>query len=211
LDGKLVFIQGGSVLIQAMLAGQARKGNFALLSDLDYVDFADLKTRIRNVSGPGGRVTLPLNEDANFGLKALIWTTLGSYTVARSNASTLDVGAGFRYLGMRTSLDWNYSGSNGVLSRSGGVSQDLNLWNGVIGVYGSIALGDTRWYVPYYADIGAGTSSTTSSMAWAGVGYRFDWGNVLLVYKNVYYDQGSGKPLQDLNLGGGALAVTFRW
>ena len=74
-----------------------------------------------------------------------------------------------------------------------------------------LELGESNWYVPYYADIGAGTHSNWSSMAWAGIGYRFDWGNVLLVYKNIYYDQGSGKPLQDLNLGGGALAVTFKW
>lgn len=200
-----------SLQFAAMLAGGARKGNFAVLSDLDYVDFADLKSRVRNVSLPGGRVTLPLNEDANLGLKALIWTAVGSYTVARSNAGTLDLAAGVRYLGMRTSLDWNYSSPNGVLGRSGGASADINLWDGIVGAYGNIALGESRWYIPYYADIGAGTHSNWSSMAWAGIGYRFDWGNVLLVYKNIYYDQGSGKPLQDLNLGGGALAVTFRW
>ncbi len=193
-----------------MAGGQARKGNVALFTDIDYVDFAHLNSRVKDVSLPGGRVSLPLNEDLNVEYKALVWTAAASYTVARSDAGTLDVAAGVRYLASRASLDWNYSSPNGVLGRSGSASDDVNLWDGIVGAYGTVRLAD-RWFIPYYVDIGAGNHSNWTTMAYAGVGYEFDWGRLMLIYKNLYYKQNSGEPLEHLNLGGAALAVGFRW
>ncbi len=201
-----------SLQFAGMALGQARKGDFALFTDIVYTDFANLKTQVRSVSLPGGGVTLPLNEDLNFGLRALIWTAGASWTVVRSNAGSLDLGGGIRYAGMRTSLDWNYSGPNGVLGRSGGASDNVKLWDGVAAAYGSILLdSERRWFLPYYVDIGAGNNSNWTTMAYAGVGYRFDWGSVVLVYKNLYYNEGSGKQIESLTMGGPALGVNFRW
>ncbi len=201
-----------SLQFAAMALGQARKGDFALFTDIVYVDFADLKSRVREVSLPGGRVTLPLDEDVNFGLRGLIWTAGASWTVARSSAGALDLGGGIRYAGMRTSLDWNYSGPNGVLGRSGGVSDRMNLWDGVAMAYGSVQLdSERRWFLPYYVDIGAGNYSNWTTMAYGGLGYRFDWGSVVVVYKNLYYNAGSGNTVETLTLGGPAIGVNFRW
>lgn len=200
-----------SLQFAAMLSGQARKGDAALFTDLVYADMADLKSQVKDVSLPGGRLTLPLSEDVNFGMRALVWTAGASYTVARGESGSLDLGGGFRYLGMHTSLDWNFSGPNGVLGRSGGASEDVTLWDGIVAAYGSVRLGDGRWFVPYYVDIGAGNHSSWTWMGYAGVGYQLDWGSVVAVYKNLYYDQTAGKPLQGLTLGGPAVGVAFRW
>jgi hypothetical protein len=45
----------------------------------------------------------------------------------------------------------------------------------------------------------------------AGIGYRLDWGDVVLAYRNLYYSTGGDEIVEDLRLAGPALGVTFRW
>jgi len=45
----------------------------------------------------------------------------------------------------------------------------------------------------------------------AGVGYRFDWGDVVLAYRNLYYSTDEDKVVEDLRMAGPALGATFRW
>jgi hypothetical protein len=196
----------------AFATGQARKGDFALLTDLVYVDFADRKARVREVALPDGRVTLPLDEKLDFGLQSFVWTAAGSWTVARGSAGNLDLGGGVRYAGIRSSIDWRFSGPNGILDGKGSASDSVNLWDGVAVAYGSILLdSERRWFLPYYVDVGAGNQSNWTTMAYGGLGYRFDWGSVFLVYKNLYYNAGSGKLTESVTMGGPAIGVNFRW
>jgi hypothetical protein len=43
------------------------------------------------------------------------------------------------------------------------------------------------------------------------VGYKFGWGDVFAAWRYIDYKMKSGKPIEDLNLNGGAIGVTFRW
>ena len=63
--------------------------------------------------GPGGNLSLPLDMNLNVDIQALIWTGIGSYTVAWSPAGTLDLFGGARYLGLETSTDLSFSGPEG--------------------------------------------------------------------------------------------------
>ena len=140
-----------------MGAFEARKGDWALAMDLLYNDFGDQEGKIKTVQGPGGNESLPIDVNLNVDIQALVWTGIGSYTVARSSAGTLDVFGGVRYLGLETATDLSFSGPDGVLGRSGGSSNRLNVWDGIVGVRGAVQLGDGGdWFVPYYLDIGAG-------------------------------------------------------
>ena len=67
-----------------------------------------------------------------------------------------------------------------------------------------------EWYLPYHFDIGTGDSDLTWQ-ALVGVGYRFDWGDILLAYRHLSYDQGNAGFIQDLELSGLALGVNFRF
>ena len=44
-----------------------------------------------------------------------------------------------------------------------------------------------------------------------GVGYAFDWGEVMLLYRHLQYDQGDDELLQDVAFSGGMLGVNFRF
>lgn len=191
---------------------EARKGEWALAMDLIYNDFSNQDSKIRNVQGPGGNLSLPIDTSLNVDIKALIWEGIGSYTVARSTTGTLDVFGGVRYLGLKTSTDLSFSGPEGIIGRSGSQSDRLNVWDGIVGVRGEVKIGDSGdWFLPYYLDIGAGSHSNWTWQGWTGVGYRFDWGDVVLAYRNLYYSTDEDKVVEDLRMAGPALGATFRW
>ncbi|MBP2671986.1 MAG: hypothetical protein H6Q85_2052 [candidate division NC10 bacterium] len=121
-----------------MGAFEARQGDWALAMDLIYNDFSDQKGKIKTVRGPGGNLSLPIDTNLNVDLQALIWEGIGSYTVARSPAGTLDVFGGVRYLGLETSTDLSFSGPDGVLGRSGSTSDRVNVWDGIVGARGAV-------------------------------------------------------------------------
>lgn len=191
---------------------EARKGDWALAMDLIYNDFSDQEGKIKTVRGPRGHESLPINVSLNVDIQALIWTGIGSYTLARSSAGTLDVFGGVRYLGLETSTDLSFSGPDGVLGRSGDTSDRINVWDGIVGVRGAMELGDGGdWFLPYYLDIGAGNYSNWTWQGWTGIGYRFNWGDVVLAYRNLSYSMSGDKVVEDLRMAGPALGATFRW
>ena len=191
---------------------EARKGDWALAMDLIYNDFSSERGRIRTVQGPGGNEPLPIDTNVNVDIKVLIWQSIGSYTAVRNASGTLDVFGGVRYLGLKTSTDFNFSGPNGVLGRSGGSSDKINVWDGIVGVRGAVQLGEnSNWFMPYYLDVGAGNYSNWTWQAWTGVGYRFGWGDLVLAYRNLTYSTSGDEVIQDMRMTGPALGATFRW
>jgi hypothetical protein len=121
----------------------------------------------------------------------------------------LDLLAGFRYVAIDTELKLRLVGSEGVINTGASRSRDRTAWDGILGVKGRVRLGDGRWYMPYYLDVGTGSSNWTWQ-ALLGVGYAFDWGEVNLSMRNLSYDF-SGKRDADLRMTGPTLGATFRW
>lgn len=193
-----------------MLTGEARKGDWAVFTDLIYVDFSSQQATVRHVTGPLGRVEAPIDTGSEVGLRSTVWTLAASYTAVRHPTATLDVFGGFRYTGIDASLNWQFAGPRDRLDRAGGVSRDVDLWDGIVGVRGRVRLGDSAWFVPYYVDVGAG-SATLTWQGLLGVGYGFTWGDVALSFRNLYYDMDDDELLQNVRLTGPALSATFRF
>lgn len=203
-----------------MLTAEARKGDWSVLTDVVYLDVESGDTNVKSVSftGPGGRfeVSVGANLDTNASLSGVLWELAGGYTVARGGNSSLDLLAGFRLLTIKAETDWLLSGSitdnvsGGTFARSGGVSQSETLWDGIIGIRGAVGLGDSRWAIPYYLDVGTGSSALTWQGV-AGIEYRYDWGDLQLMYRYTYYDMKEDKLLQNVSLGGPAIGVNFRF
>lgn len=193
-----------------MLAGEARKGNWAIFSDLIYLDFSDEEGAVRTVTGPGGAVQVPVNANTRTGLKGLVWELAASYSVFRSREVTFEVLGGVRYAGLEGKVTWQFAGGIGLLPQSGSFSQKVNLWDGIVGVRGKVRFGESGWFVPYYLDVGTGSSALTWQ-GLGGIGYAFKWGDVLLAYRHLYYDQNGDKFIQDMRFSGPALGATFRF
>lgn len=185
-----------------MVSAEVRKGAWSAFTDVIYLDLEGDKSK--SVVGPSG-ATRDL-FDADMDLKGWVWTLAGGYTVWRDRESHLDLIAGARLLSLDTDLKLT---GGGPLQQDRKLSESIDLWDGIIGATGRIALNE-HWFVPYYADVGTGDSDLTWQFA-GGVGYAFDWGDVMLMYRYLDYDQGDDKLLQDVSFGGGMLGVNFRF
>jgi len=201
-----------------MLSAEARKGDLSVLTDVVYLDVesSDAKVKSVNFAGPGGRVEISAGADLGTTVKlsGVLWELAGGYTVARGGNSSLDLLAGFRYLGIEAKTDWQLSitdnVSGGTFARSGSASDRVDLWDAIVGIRGTVGLGDSRWAIPYYLDVGTGTSTITSQ-AMAGIEYRYSWGDLQLLYRYLYYDLKGDKLLQNVSLNGPAIGVNFRF
>jgi hypothetical protein len=203
-----------------MISAEARKGRWAIVTDFITLDIGGDESKVKSVdfSGPGGVVTVPVNVSGGVSvdLEGVLWSLAGSYTVAHSATSSLDVLLGLRYFTIDITTDWNLSGditgpgAGQTFARTGSIKQGEDLWDGIIGVRGRIGLGSGKWGIPYYLDVGTGSSTITWQGA-GGIGYRWSWIDLNLMYRYLYYDMESGKLLQNLSFSGPALGVNFRF
>jgi opacity protein-like surface antigen len=61
-----------------------------------------------------------------------------------------------------------------------------------------------------FSDIGTGDSDFTWQ-AMAGLGYQFNWGDVVLTYRYLDYDLGSASSVTDPKFSGVMLGASFSW
>lgn len=199
----------------ALVAGEARYGNWLVGTDFVYMHLGDTASKIKVKNFGPGPVQTFLNADADSSLKTVIWSMVGGFSVVGGPAATVDLIAGFRYLWLEGSTDWNLvaavTGPNGnsiILPRSGSVSKSQSVTTGIVGAKGRVKLGESNWFVPFYVDVGGGNSVTTWQAA-AGIGYAYPWGDVRLDYRYMSFDQNGDKLIKDLDMGGVALGVNF--
>jgi hypothetical protein len=199
-----------------MISGEVRKDRWSVFPDLIYLEFADEESSVKSVDFGGSLVSSSLDLATSSSLRGTAWTLGAGYAVQTRQAVTLDVFGGLRYFDLAASTDWqlaaaiNGPGGGGTFPRTGGISESLTLWDGIIGVRGRVPLGSSDWSIPYYLDVGTGSSSMTYQWM-LGIAYSFKWGGVTLAYRDLYFDQKDDKFIQDLRFNGPALGVTFRF
>jgi hypothetical protein len=193
---------------------EARRGSWGLFTDVIYMDVGDSKSDYRQFTIGG--ITLPGGADTrvDYDLKGWIWTVGGVWAVSVEPAATLDLLAGARLLDIEQTLGWDITGNVGSVplpDRTGSSITGLSNWDAIIGLKGRLALGgDGKWFAPYYADIGTGESDLTWQVM-GGVGYSFNWGDVVAAWRYMDYDMKSSDAVQSLNLNGPAISAAFRW
>jgi len=218
--------QGGSVVNELgpknldfamLLNGEARLDDWAVTADFIYLDLSSGSSRVTSVGGRRDTIVIP--RDRNVGtqtdLKAYTASLAGNYTVLRGEAATMDVLAGMRVLHVEAGMDWSLDstivGTGFTFQRSGHVDGDLTLVDGIVGVRGRAWFGDRgTWFVTGYGDVGAGDSALTWQ-AFAALGYTMSWGEALVGYRYLSYDQSDEKLVQDMSFKGPIVGVSFRF
>lgn len=203
-----------------MLTGEARKGDWAVVADFLYLDMESEAGAVKSVefSEPGATVTVDATVDAGTttDLVGTEWQLAGSYTLARGGVSSLDLVGGVRYLTIQATTAWRLATeipgpeAGQVLERTGNVSKRVEQWDGVVGIRGALGLGTGRWTLPFYLDVGTGSTELTWQ-AVAGVAYRFAWGDLHLAYRWLTYDIGDEKLLQRVTFSGAGLGARLRF
>jgi hypothetical protein len=199
-----------------MISGEARKGRLTVFTDFIYLDFANENSKVKSINFGGNVVSASANVSNNSELKSTVWTLAAGYAVLPARPVALDVFGGLRYAGMEASTDWQLAltvtepGGGQTFPRSGSISEREDLWDGIIGVKGSIWLGKSNWSIPYYLDVGAGSSKLTWQ-GMVGIAYTHNWIGARLVYRYLYYDMGNDKLIKDMSFSGPAFGVDFRF
>jgi hypothetical protein len=199
-----------------MISGEVRRGRWSVFTDLIYLGFSDEKSSVKSVDFGGSLVSSSVNVATSSSFRGTAWTLGTGYAVQTGQPVTLDIFGGLRYFSLEASTDWQLAaavtgpGAGQTFPRTGSISEGADLWDGIVGVRGRVLLGSSHWSIPYYLDLGAGSSSLTWQ-GMLGVAYSFEWGGVTLAYRNLYYDQKDDKLIQDLRFSGPALGATIRF
>ena len=200
-----------------MLSGDVRKDRWSLFTDIIYLSFGDQKSSVKDINFGGDLVSSSLNLQTTTSLRGTSWTLGAGYAVETGRAATLDLFGGLRYFDLTVSASWQLAsdvigpGGGQTFPRTGGISRSLTLWDGIVGVRGRVPLGSSDWSIPYYLDIGTGSSNVTYQWL-LGVAWSFNqWGSVTFAYRDLYLDQKDDKFLQNLRFNGPALGATFRF
>jgi hypothetical protein len=191
-----------------------RRGRWAAFTDFMYVDFGNSRSGTRDLTLGGLKLPASVSAKMAFDLKGTMWSLAGGYRAFEDAGSTVDLLAGARLLDLTQTITWRLVGniaSVPVADREGNARASLTSWNGVLGLKGRLALGaGGHWFVPYYADLGAGGARITWQGT-AGIGYAFESGEVLAAWRYIDYDLGSDGAIRSLTLNGPAIGVAFHW
>lgn len=193
---------------------EARKGRWGGFADVVYMDIGDTKQGVRDFSLGHGRIPGDVSATVGLDLKGWVGTLAGTYRMVGDESLVADALFGARWLDLRLKVNWSLAGNIGpvALPDHAGTSEvDASNVDAIIGVKGRTNFGDGhRWFVPYYLDIGTGQSRFTWQ-AYAGLGYAFDWGELLAAWRYIDYQMKSGDAIEDMSFNGPAVAVVFRW
>jgi hypothetical protein len=220
---------GGSLEVQAgpndylenlsmalMISGEARKGRWSVFTDFIYLDFSGEESSVKSVDFGGGAVSVSANVSTESSLTGAVWTLGAGYAVLQGRPADLDIFGGLRYFSLEASTDWQLTatitgpGAGQTFPRTGSISEGDELWDGIVGVRGRLWIGGSTWSIPYYLDIGTGSSSLTWQ-GLLGIAYSYKWFGATLAYRHLYYDMKSDNLVQDMRFSGPALGVTFRF
>jgi hypothetical protein len=197
-----------------LLDAAARKGDWSILGHVIYLGYTtDSKiTKVRG--GDGDDVLVPRTVD--LGTSTKIESTLVQLAVGHALTNTplgiATVFAGVRYVDIEGRVHWDLSqeitGTDFTFERSGRMDAGASYVDAIVGLRGRRDIGAGPWFASYYLDIGAGESDLTWQ-ANLGAGYAFDWGDVLVGYRYLRYDEGVDEFLQGMEIDGPIIGVSF--
>ena len=194
----------------------ARKGDWSLHGDVIYLGYT-IDSEFTQVNGGNGDVVLvPRTVDLGTRTKieaTLVQLALG-YSLVRTPVATADVFTGLRYVDISGRVHWDFSqditGTDFTFEGSGEINARGSYLDGVVGLRGRRNIGDEQWFLLYYVDVGAGESELTWQ-ANLGAGYAFGWGDVVLAYRYLNYDENSNEFLQEMRMKGPIIGVSFHF
>jgi hypothetical protein len=182
--------------IALMLAGEARRGRFAIVTDLSYLSLsADGDT-------PGA-----LFGSAEIETETLFVTLAGAYRALASERASLDIYAGARLWYVDTEIDL----SAGLLDAVS-VGDDAFWADPLIGLRAQADLG-RGFFVTGAADVGGfGVASDSTWQALGTLGYQFsDWFSARVGYRHLEVDYEDDGFVWDVALSGPIIGANFRF
>ena len=186
---------------------EARKDKWLVITDLIYMDVSADKTTEVTIPIDIDSIHIDVTGEADMDLTGRVFQLAGGYNLHTDARSRLDLIAGARYLDLDMDTSVTINGPLPIPPIK--ISESDHVWDGIVGVKGSYALGQ-RWAIPYYVDAGTGQSEFTWQ-AIAGVTYSATkWLDVAFAYRHLSWEV-DGDVIDNINFSGPALGAIFRF
>ena len=203
------------------IGGEARYGLFSVMTDLIYTNLSltTSTTHLSTVNLGSGPIDIPRQLQLHTGtrLASTIWSIAGGYTLLQGDWGNVDAVAGLRMLAMNSTTNYLLSAdilapNNTIaLSRGGSLNPAGTFFNGIGGVTGRINIPNSKFYLPYYVDVGGGALPLTWQV-YGGVAYSAaSWADLGVGYRYLSFENGGSKAVQNLSLGGALITANFRF
>jgi hypothetical protein len=201
-------------------SAEARYDRFSVLTDIMWLNIGGVAGQFKSVNFPD-HPAIPIsgarNTSESLKANAELWTLAGGYTLAQGDWGNFDAIAGFRLVAVSTTTNYSLGitivgprGNGATFGGVGGLSVSADIWNGIAGFRGRVRIPESKFFIPFYFDIGAGGSNLTWQIA-SGIGYRTPWLDVSLTYRYLSFDQGNNSKVEGLRVQGPMLAANFRF
>lgn len=185
-----------------MGAYEVRKDKWSFLTDMIYLKMSDSQEASVSLLPILDRPPLKVGSEQE--LTGWLLGFYGGYNMIDTGDVTLDIIAGMRYFSLELDATFNIGDYT-----TPPISPSVEFYDPIIGIKGAVNLNE-NWYMPYQFDIGGGDSDLTWQ-ANASIGYRFDWGDVLLTYRYMHYEADGSELIEDFDLYGPKLGVVFHF
>ncbi|KJS29131.1 MAG: hypothetical protein VR64_21525 [Desulfatitalea sp. BRH_c12] len=203
--------------LAVLLTAGVRKGEWSFVADFTYLDLSSSESAVKNINFGGDLVSTSLDAGTEVGMKGFVTTFAGGYRVIDGQILKTDLVAGARYLWLEADTDWKLSadvagpGGGQTFDRRGNITEDEDVWNGIVGVRGQIMLGKSHWFIPYYADIGAGDCELTWQV-FSALAYAFNSWDIAVGYRHLEFDADDDDAfIQKLSFTGPVVGAVFRF
>jgi hypothetical protein len=190
----------------AMTTFAVQKNKWLVAADLIYVKEKGDKSE--SVSVPWDDNTM-VNVGAELDLDMWVISLAGGYEFARTDRAVAQFLFGARYIALDADMTLNIDGPLPGTLPTRNFGQSASIFDGIVGIRGRLG-GEEGFFVPYYLDMGAGSSEFTWQ-GMTGIGYDWHWGGVMAAYRYVYINEGEQYFLEDIALSGLAVGIHFKW
>lgn len=195
----------------ALFAFDVRMGTVSLLGDYIYTNVSSSASTSRTITGPFRHVSIPISFTTSARLASSIWELAAGPTLAHGHDADLNFLVGWRQFPLNFTDSYAaVIGKRGIIAPSGTIVTKELASDVIFALQGKAFFGDGHWFVPYYADIGAGYNNDTWE-GFTGAGYTFNHGQALLfTWRSLnYYAFPSSSPIRKLTMSGPLLGYTF--
>ncbi len=200
-----------------IMASELRKGKWSIFSDFIYLKLSAESTTVDAINFGGTIVSAGVDTGSEVEFQQFLTTAVVGYEIINNEDFNMDIIAGLRYLWIEAELKWSLAatitgplGGGQTFARTGQFKEDVEVWNGVGGVRGRVNLGDGNWYIPYYADVGAGDSDLTWQL-FTALGYSFDKWDVGLGYRHLVFEASGDSIIDNISMSGPILGASYNF
>ena len=203
--------------LAAIMTIDVRKEKWSFTADFVYMDLKTSGGKVKSIDFLGSHVSTELDIGSDIELQSFISTFGAGYQIIDNHWLKMDMIAGVRYMWMESQVDWRLSGTvsgpgpGQSFASSGNLTEDVEIWNGIGGIRGTILLGESNWFIPFYADVGTGDTDLTWQV-FTALGYslsnRID---AMLGFRHLVFEEDGNQVMQELRLSGPLIGAIFRF